>query len=209
MSRLVAEGLAKQFGRRLLFRDLALAVEGGQSLAVTGANGAGKSTLLRVLAGVLRPSAGAVRLRHDGRTVPPAERPLRSGLVAPALNVYGGFTARENLRFLARARRLPGAGERIEAVLRRVGLAARAGDPVRAFSSGLKQRMKYAAALLAEPPLLLLDEPAANLDEAGLAMVEDVTGQWRAAGRLLVVATNRPETAARCDDRLCVEDFAP
>lgn len=208
MARLVAEGLAKRFGRRLLFRDLALAVEGGQSLAVTGANGAGKSTLLRILAGMLRPSAGEVCLQHEGRMIPPAERPLRSGLVAPALNVYGGFTARENLRFLARARRLPEADERIEAVLRRVGLAGRAGDPVRAFSSGLRQRMKYAAALLATPPLLLLDEPAANLDEAGLTMVEDVTDEWRDAGRLLVVATNRPETAARCDEQLGVEDFA-
>jgi heme exporter protein A len=209
MSRLVADGLAKRFGRRLLFRDLALTVEGGQSLAITGANGTGKSTPLGLLAGVVRPSAGTVRLWHDGRALKRAERPLRSGLVAPYLHVYGGFTARENLRFLARARRLSEAEERIEAALRRVGLAERAGDPVRTFSSGLEQRVKYAAALLATPLLLLLDEPAANLDEAGLAMVEDVTGEWRAAGRVVVVATNRPETATRCDDQLCVEDFAP
>ena len=207
--RLSAQKLAKRFGRRLLFRDLSLAVEGGHSLAVTGANGAGKSTLLRILAGVLRPTAGRVQLHAGGQAVSEEDRPRQSGLVAPYLTVYEGFSARENLHFLARARRLPDASARIERVLHRVGLHARAGDPVHDFSSGMKQRVKYAAALLFEPPLLLLDEPAANLDAAGLAMVEAVTDEWHGAGRLVVVATNRPETAARCDDRLCVEDFAP
>ena len=207
MPRLTAEKLAKRFGRRLLFRNLSLTLQGGQSLAITGANGAGKSTLLRMLAGVLRPSAGRVTLRRDGQVVAAPQHPLQAGLVAPYLNVYEGFSARENLQFLARARRRTEAP--IAAVLRRVGLADRADDRVRDFSSGMKQRVKYAAALLFEPPLLLLDEPAANLDEAGLAMVEGVTAEWREHGRLLVVATNRPATAARCDARLCVEDFAP
>lgn len=205
--RLRAEQLGKRFGRQVLFRDLSLAVEGGQSLAVTGANGAGKSTLLRILAGVLRPTVGGVQLTVSGRPVSRAERPLQTGLVAPYLNVYEGFSTRENLSFLAHARRLPGVRERIEAVVRRVGLHARADDPVRAFSSGMKQRVKYAAALLFTPPLLLLDEPAANLDAAGLKMVDAVIEEWGQAGRLLVVATNRSEAAARCDARLCVEDF--
>lgn len=204
---LTAERLAKRFGRRLLFRDLSLHVEGGASLAVTGANGSGKSTLLRLLAGVLRPTAGQVQLLEGGKPLPEGARPLRSGLVAPYLHVYDGFTARENLQFLARARRLPQASVRIVEELRRVGLEPRADDLVRDFSSGMKQRVKYAAALLSEPLLLLLDEPAANLDTAGLAMVTEVMDEWQAAGRLLVVATNREETAARCDERLCVEDF--
>jgi heme exporter protein A len=206
--RLTGERLAKRFGRRLLFHDLSLSVDGGRSLAVTGANGAGKSTLLRMLAGVLRPTVGRVQLHADGRPVPAEEHSLRAGLVAPALNVYDGFSARENLRFLTRARRAPEAEKRVAAVLRRVGLAGRADDRVGAYSSGMKQRVKYAAALLFEPPLLLLDEPTANLDEAGLDMVTDVVAEWRAAERLVVVATNRPATAARCDERLCVEDFS-
>ena len=206
---LTADRLAKRFGRRLLFRELSLSVADGQSLAITGANGTGKSTLLRILAGVMRPTAGQVQLQRAGTVVPDVEHPLQSGLVAPYLNMYEGFSARENLHFLARARRLAGADARIEAVLDRVGLLPRADDLVRDFSSGMKQRVKYAAALLFEPPLLLLDEPASNLDEDGLAMVADVREEWQASGRLLVVATNRPETAARCDDRLCVEAFAP
>jgi len=88
-----------------------------------------------------------------------------------------------------------------------VGLAGRTGDLVGTYSSGMKQRVKYAAALLADPPLLLLDEPSANLDEAGLAMVDRVMDRQRARERLLVVATNVAEEAARCDRAVCVEDY--
>ncbi len=197
-----------RFGRRLLFRGLSFTLEGGRALAVTGANGTGKSTLLRILAGVLTPTRGTVRLETEGGAVSDEERPLHTGLVAPYLSVYDGFTARENLAFLARARRVPQAEARIEAVLECVELAGRGDDLVRTYSSGMKQRVKYAAALLAEPPLLLLDEPAVNLDAAGLAMVDEVVAYQRGAGRLLVVATNAASEAARCDTQLCVEDFA-
>ena len=184
-----------------------ITLEGGRTLAVTGANGAGKSTLLKILAGVLRPTKGDVALYRNGQALPAEEHPLQTGLVAPYLNVYDGFSARENLAFLAQARRLPQAPERIEAVLGQVDLAARADDLVGTYSSGMKQRVKYAAALLAEPPLLLLDEPTANLDAAGLAMVERITAYQQEAGRLLIVATNVPAEAARCDAVIRIEDF--
>lgn len=204
---LAADDLGMRFGRRVLFRGLSFALDGGQTLAVTGANGSGKSTLLRILAGVLAPVKGGVTLNVDGRAVPPEVRPLRTGLVAPYLNVYDGFTARENLAFLAQARRLPHADARIRAALEQVELTTRADDPVRAFSSGMKQRVKYAAALLADPPLLLLDEPTTNLDAAGVAMVERVMAGQREAGRLLVVATNVEAEAARCERTLHVEAY--
>ena len=207
MTRLIADHLGKRFGARVLFRRCFFSLEGGQGLAVTGANGSGKSTLLRILAGVLAPSAGGVQLYAGKQEVPPEERSRYAGLVAPYLNVYDDFSARENLAFLARARRLSEAGRRIEAVLEQVALTARADDRVRTFSSGMKQRVKYAAALLAEPPLLLLDEPTSNLDAAGLAMVERVIAYQLTQGRLLVVATNRPEEAARFDQVIRIEDL--
>jgi heme exporter protein A len=148
-----------------------------------------------------------VRLHVNGEQVPDEDRPLHAGLVAPYLNVYDGFSARENLAFLAQARRLPDRRERIPAVLDLVGLAGREDDLVSTYSSGMKQRVKYAAALLARPPLLLLDEPSANLDAAGLTMVERVTAHHREAGRLLVVATNVAEEADRCDAALRIEAF--
>ncbi|MFQ5570191.1 MAG: ATP-binding cassette domain-containing protein [Rhodothermales bacterium] len=207
MPRLVVNNVGKRFGRRLLFRKLSFELEGGRVLAVTGANGSGKSTLLRILAGVLRPSKGEVTLHVNGEVIAGEERPLHTGFVAPYLNVYDGFSARENLVFLAKARRLSHASHRIDEVLDQVALSARADDLVGTYSSGMKQRVKYAAALLAAPPLLLLDEPSSNLDTAGVAMVERVIEHQRDAGCLVIVATNVPDEAARCDDEVYIGDF--
>ncbi|MFB6249082.1 MAG: heme ABC exporter ATP-binding protein CcmA [Salinibacter sp.] len=206
MASLAADAVGHRYGSLLLFRRLSFEMGGGDSLAVTGANGAGKSTLLRILAGVLAPKAGRVRLTIEGEAVSPEAHPRRVGLVAPALGLYDPLSARENLAFLARARRLSGAGRRVAATLDRVGLADRADDPVATFSSGMRQRVKYAAALLADPPLLLLDEPAANLDAAGRDTVEAVVAEQRGRGGMVVVATNRADEAARHDRTLRIED---
>jgi heme exporter protein A len=206
MASLVVEQVGHYFGSLLLFRRVSFAMEGGESLAVTGANGAGKSTLLRILAGVLRPKAGTVTLRADGQSVAPEAHPRHVGLVAPYLGLYETLTARENLTFLAQARRLPDSNSRIQSVLDRVGLADRADDPVSAFSSGMQHRVKYAAAILAEPPLLLLDEPSVTLDDAGRDLVDTIITEQQDRGGLVVVATNRPDEAGRHDRTLRIEE---
>ncbi len=206
MPTLTASQVGHSFGRLRLFSDLSVSLHKGESLAVTGANGAGKSTLLRIFAGVLRPRQGTVTLRVGDEPVPKEEHPLRAGLVAPAVGIYEELTARETLRFLARARRLESVESRIERVLGTVGLTDRADDPVGTYSSGMQQRVKYAAALLPRPPLLLLDEPSANLDAAGRDMVASIVDTQRAGDRLLVVATNRPDEADRHDRVLRIED---
>ena len=186
-----------RYGRRRLFEALTLAVAPGAPLAVVGATGSGKSTLLLVLAGVVAPTAGAVTLTLGGQAVPDAARPLAVGLVAPALHLYEPLTARENLSFLARARRLPEAS--VEAALDRVGLLDRADEPLGTFSTGMRQRMRIAAAVLHRPPVLLLDEPGATLDEAGRALVAGLVAE---PGAVVVVATNDPAEAALCPRRL-------
>jgi len=198
---LSADRLAMRYGRRVLFRDLSFEVESGAPLAITGANGAGKSTLLKILAGVVEPAAGRVRLERDGRAVPDLDRPLAVGFVAPYLQLYDPFSAWENLAFLAKARRLPDGETRMKEVLDRVGLAARAHDPLATFSTGMRQRLRIAAALLHDPPVLLLDEPSATLDEAGRALVDSVI----ATQKIVVVATNEPEEAAKCARRLALD----
>ena len=208
---LSADDIGQRFGRRVLFRRLTFELTGGRSLAITGANGSGKSTLVRILAGVLAPTRGTVRLEVGGEDVPREERPFRCGLVAPYLNVYDGFTARENLRFLARARHATrpdqDAEGRIDEVLAFVGLAGRGDDLVQTYSSGMVQRVRVAAALLFRPPLLLLDEPSSNLDAPGIAMIERVVGRQIDRGRLLIIATNDAREAALCDTAIRVEDF--
>ena len=188
-----------RFGRRRLFDDLTVTVEPGAPLSVVGDNGSGKSTLLGLFAGLLAPTGGAVRLEVGGRTVEPRDVPRTVGFVAPALDLYDALSARETLGFLARARALPNAGPRLDAVLDRVGLATRADDPVAAFSTGMRQRLRLATALLHDPPVLLLDEPGATLDGAGRDLVASLIADET---RVVVVATNDPAEAGLCARRV-------
>ena len=190
-----------RYGRRRLFDGLSVTVEPGAPLAVVGANGSGKSTLLLLFAGLLAPTGGETRLEVDGATVPARDVPMRVGYVAPALDLYDMLTARETLAFLARARSLPDAAARVESTLDRVGLGERMDDPVSAFSTGMRQRLRIATALVHDPAVLLLDEPGATLDAAG----RDLTASLVADDtRVVVLATNDPAEASLCPRRVAL-----
>ncbi|MDP3047506.1 MAG: ABC transporter ATP-binding protein [Chloroflexota bacterium] len=193
--------LAKRYNRRQVFSGLNGLVSEGRSLVITGANGSGKSTLVRVLCGLARPSRGQVVVHVDGVALAPADCRAEIGLVAPDLSLYGEQTAEENLSFFARVRGLELTKQDFGCMLERVGLAGRGGDPVSEYSSGMRQRLKYAHALLHRPRLLFLDEPTANLDEAGSAIVADIIAEQKTRG-ILVLATNEPEEVAFGDEVL-------
>jgi heme exporter protein A len=186
---LAAEGLGHVYagGRGLAPLDFALAGPG--VAAITGPNGSGKSTLLRLLAGLLRPTRGRVRLLRDGREVAAGAKRALLGYAAPELAFYEELTCRENLAFAAEARGRRDGPARADAALEQVGLAARAGDRVSALSSGMRQRLRLAFATLDRPPLLLLDEPGSHLDDEGRAVMERIVGEESATG-LVVIATN-------------------
>jgi heme exporter protein A len=162
-------GVGRAYGDRVVLRDLTLAVEEGSTLAVLGPNGAGKTTLLRMLATLLRPHAGTVRVL--GGELPREGHRVRGrlGLVAHEPLLYRDLSARENLRFHARLHGV--AFARAEALLEHVGLALRADEPLRSFSRGMVQRVAICRAVLHEPELLLLDEPYANLDARAVELV--------------------------------------
>jgi heme exporter protein A len=187
---------------------MSISLADGEAVAITGANGSGKSTLLRILAGVLTPTSGSVILRVHDEEVSRERHPLHFGLVAPYLNVYDGFSPRENLSFIAKARRLADADSRIASALEFVSLVDRADDLVGTFSSGTKQRVKFAAAILAAPDVLLLDEPRVNLDAAGLEMVTRTVRLHRESGGLLFVATNDPTEACQYDRVVRIGDYS-
>ena len=185
--------LTHRYGRRatgVCGLDFEFAAPG--TVAVKGPNGSGKSTLLRIVAGLLRPSAGASTVRVGGVDHAPAHRRHVLGLATPELSFYEEFTAAENLVFAAEARGLGSPARAAAAALDRVGLATRSADRVSAFSSGMKQRLRLAFALLHDPPILLLDEPGSHLDESGREAVRDVVAR-HAAGGLVLLATNDPE----------------
>jgi ABC-type multidrug transport system ATPase subunit len=184
------ERLSHRFGaRRTGIDGLEFAFEGPGTVAVTGVNGSGKSTLLRILAGLLPPSAGKTSLHVDGREVPSRERRGVLGLATPDLEFYEEFTARENLVFAGETRGLASPARAAAEALEQVGLSPRADDRVSEFSSGMKQRLRIAFALLNQPPVLLLDEPGSHLDDAGRDVVRAVVVRQASRG-LVLLATN-------------------
>ena len=156
------------------------------------------------VAGLTRPTYGQVLFCQDDRVLGPEERRRLIGLVAVDVAMYGELTAWENLSFFARVRGLRLGREEGERLLDEVGLAGRGDDLVQTYSSGMRQRLKYACALLHRPPFLLLDEPGSNLDEAGRALVERILLRQRERG-LVVLATNEPREVAYGDMVLRLE----
>ncbi len=181
-------GLSRRFGPLRVLTGVSASVRGGEALLVTGPNGSGKSTLLRCLAGLLAADGGEILLREEGRNLPLAERRRGVGYLAPDLAFYEELTTAENLDFFARLRRV--APARGRALLDRVGLPH--DRAVAALSSGMRQRLRWAWALLHEPRLMLLDEPLQNLDPAGAALAGQLVGEHLAAGGLAVVASPAP-----------------
>jgi len=188
---LQARNLRKEFGQRLVFRNLSFSAEVGNVIVVAGRNGAGKSTLLKIVAGLLTPTEGEVRLLVNGRKVSLEREKHMIGFVAPYLQLYDEFTGIENMELGAKLRGKAFDRDRAEELLRYVGLESRFEDPVGTYSSGMKQRLKYAFAILYSPPVLVLDEPSSNLDQEGTEIVRGILLEQRSRG-VALIATNEP-----------------
>jgi heme exporter protein A len=177
------DGLTRNYGERAALADVTLSLGAGQTLVVFGPNGAGKTTLLRVLATLLRPHAGKVRVL--GERLPDDAWRVRGrvGLLAHEPLLYRELSARENLRYHARLHGVD--EEQVEQRLREVGIDERADEPLRTLSRGMTQRVAVARATLHDPELLLLDEPYANLDPAAVEQVAPLIGAGAGATRVL------------------------
>jgi heme exporter protein A len=190
------ERLERRYGERVALGGVSVRVEEGQTLAVLGGNGAGKTTLLRVLAGLLRPHGGSARVLGAAL---PDERwrlPARVGYLGHEPLLYRELTGRENLRYHADLHDTP--HSRIDELLAALDLTRRADEPVRDLSRGLVQRLALARAVLHDPPLLLLDEPRANLDPAAAELAESLVG--RASGRTRVLVSHDVQGALEESD---------
>lgn len=181
--------LKKTFNNRLVFNKLNFELNSGDKLVVTGRNGSGKSTLIKILAGVLTESGGKIEYLINDKKIDRENFYQIVGLVSPYLVVYEEFTAFENLSLFSKIRGLKISDEEINEILNRVGLFERRNDLVRTYSSGMKQRIKYASAILHNPMVLLLDEPTSNLDIEGKNFVDELVSNFRKDG-IVIVATN-------------------
>ncbi len=189
MYRIDAKNVSKNFTHRRVLREVSFSLTTGESLAVIGRNGSGKTTLLRILAGLTRPSKGKINFSNaDKKLDKNALRGLLS-YVGPEMTLYDALSAEENLRFFATMRGEVLDNSRIDTILADVGLEGRGSDKYGAYSSGMKQRLKYAVALLNQPQFLLLDEPTANLDEDGKKIIADIIARQKESG-IVVIATN-------------------
>ena len=176
----------RRYGEREALRAVSLRVGAGQTLSVFGPNGAGKTTLLRILATLLVPHGGTVRvLGFDVPREAHRVRPLVGFLTHDPL-LYHDLSGRENLRFYARLYDVSEPEARIAHLLEVTGMSRRADDPVRNLSRGMAQRLAVCRVVLHAPALLLLDEPRAHLDPEAAAMVDDLIGPRTGATRVLV-----------------------
>ena len=198
---IAVEGLSKRFGKTVAVDSLDFRVAAGTITGFLGPNGAGKTTTLRVLLGLVRPTAGSATIM--GSRYHELEEPAkRVGAVLEASNVHPGRSGRNHLRVLAAAASIP--GTRVDEVLALVELGAVARKRAKTYSLGMRQRLGLAAALLGDPEVLILDEPANGLDPAGIRWLRDFLRALAAEGRTILVSSHVLAEVAQTVDEVVI-----
>jgi ABC-2 type transport system ATP-binding protein len=190
---IAAGELTKRFGRREALRGVSFDARAGEVVAVIGPNGAGKTTLLSILAGIQPPTSGTV-----------SRGPREVGWVPQSPAVYTKLSVAENLRLFARLEKVADPDAAVAAMLEQTGLADRAGDELGELSGGNRQRVNIAVGLLADPPVLLLDEPSSSLDPRQRERLWEFIGALAARGTAVVFSTHNVGEAERYADRVLV-----
>jgi ABC-2 type transport system ATP-binding protein len=197
--------LSKRFGERPAVLDLDLAVPRGSSFGFLGHNGAGKTTLIRMLLGLTQPTAGEMQMCGAPLPRRRAQVLSRVGAIVEEPHFHGHLTGAENLAVVA-AVRDSAACARIDDALRRVGLHDRADERVKTYSQGMRQRLGVARCLLADPELLILDEPMNGLDPGGILELRTMIGELVAEGRTVFLSSHLLDEVEKTCDHAAVID---
>ncbi|HMH80098.1 MAG TPA: ABC transporter ATP-binding protein [Candidatus Acidoferrum sp.] len=190
------EKVDKRYGAVYALRNLTLAIAPGECVALAGRNGSGKTTLLRIASCLTRPTRGTLSFSGVLENQNP-----RAGFVAHASMVYDELTAKENLLFFAKLLGVANRQQRVDNLLREVGLGERTDSLVRTFSRGMRQRVAIARALLADPSLLLFDEPATGLDSEATVWLTGHLAKLRDAGCTILMSLHGESEIARLATR--------
>jgi len=208
MTKLVLNKLTKTFERRVIFKNVSLEWTAPGLFGVAGPNGSGKSTLVKVVTGLISATSGEVYLESEGKKFSPANSTDHFGFASPYLVLYDEFTAKENLEFTMNIRGKKLDEEKMDFFLDHFSLLNRKNDLVRAYSSGMKQRLKIIFAFIHNPELIILDEPTANLDSEGKGKVYDLAKKI-AKEKIVIFATNEEEELEMCKETVKIMDFKP
>ena len=203
---LEARNVSKSFGAVRALDDVSLSIQQGDFFGLLGPNGAGKTTLMRTICGLLEPDSGELRIL--GSKLERWQIPFALGVVPQDIALYDMLTARGNLELFGKLRGITGRDldARVEHVLGRIGLADRAKSRVSTFSGGMKRRLNLGVALLAEPRLLLLDEPTVGVDPQSRASIFDLLEELHQAGITILYTTHYMEEAERLCRTIAIVD---
>jgi ABC-type multidrug transport system ATPase subunit len=199
------EHIGKRYNFEWIFRGVDFVFEAGNRYAILGPNGSGKSTLLQIIAGCLTHSEGKIRYSVESGNAKGDGMFRRLSLAAPYLELIEEFTLLEMLRFHERFKPFI-SGLSLNDIMAAVELEKSSNKQIRYYSSGMKQRAKLAQAIFSDTPLLLLDEPCTNLDEAGVKLYRHLIEQYTQK-RLVIISSNDPQEYAGCNLELHISDY--
>jgi len=198
------QGLTKSFGNHLALKGVELRVREGEFLTIFGPNGSGKTTLIKVLATIMKPSSGSVRVAGFDLRDSPVPIRRKIGVVSHQTFLYDDLTAFENLKFYGRMYDVPNLEARIHEVITKVGLASRLHHQVRTLSRGMQQRLSIARAVLHRPSIMLLDEPETGLDQYATARLREVLDTLSAENGTVIMTTHRLEYGLEMGDQVAI-----
>lgn len=203
--KIILENISRRFNQDWIFESINYTFETGKSYAILGPNGSGKSTLLQIIAGNLSASVGSIQYQQEDRILEIDSIYQQLSLSAPYLELIEEFTLRETIAFHFKFKNmLPGINP--NKLIEILGLNSNENKLIRNFSSGMKQRTKLALAVLSDTPILLLDEPTANLDQQGQNWYQELVSRYT-TNRLLIIGSNQESEYQFCDHRLQLSDY--
>lgn len=203
---LILQNLTKSFGRRLIFKNINAEFNTGSIYGLTGSNGSGKSTLAMIIADILSPTSGKVIHKIENQELSSEKLHNHLGFVSPYLMLYDEFSAEENLIHFMKIRGLKIDNDRIKILLDEFSLYDRRNDLLKAYSSGMKQRVKFIFSLIHSPELMILDEPTSNLDTAGKDKVYEII-EKESKNKLIIIASNEENDLALCKKNIFMEEY--
>ena len=202
------ENLSKRVSAsELLFRNMGFNAIEGDTIAITGPNGSGKSTLLKILAGVMKPTDGVININIQNKNININNFYNYFGYVAPYLNLYEEFNPIEHLRVICKMRNINFAEDMAMDYLSKFNLQEHYLKPIKAFSSGMKQRMKMIIAIFNNPSILFLDEPYSNLDEEGILNFEHIIRDFHNNGNVIFIASNDEREIALANKKVNILNY--